>query len=132
MKIESLELYPTQLVHVETIRMAAEKRRETVNREFDVVASTQGEILDERTGKSHIHIKVSNDDFYIEEEKVGTFRFEEGITDEKSAIQFMELQGVRILWSYIREDLYAITSKMLETPVMLPTIDVMRTVKKAK
>lgn len=132
MKIESLDLYPTQLVHVETIRMAAEKRRETVNREFDVVASTQGEILDERTGKSHIHIKVSNDDFYIEEEKVGTFRFEEGITDEKSAIQFMELQGVRILWSYIREDLYAITSKMLETPVMLPTIDVMRTVKKAK
>lgn len=58
--------------------------------------------------------------------------FSDEINDEKSAIQFMEIQGVRILWSYIREDLYSISSKMLPQPIMIPTIDVMKTLEKAE
>jgi len=75
---------------------------------------------------------VFNDEFSLKEEKIGIFKFEEDIIDEKKAIQFMEVQGIRILWSYIREDLYSISSKMLSRPIMIPTIDVMKTLEKAQ
>ena len=64
--------------------------------------------------------------------KTGLFEFEKPIESKKDAILFLEVQGVRILWSYVREDLYVITGKMLSQPLMLPTIDVMKTLEKAK
>lgn len=45
-----------------------------MKKEFSIVAETKGEIIDVTTGKSYIRIKVENDDFYMEEEKVGIFR----------------------------------------------------------
>lgn len=132
MNVKELVMHPAQLIHVETVRFSAEKKSQTVSHEFNVEASTEGEDIDENTGKSHIKIKVYNDDFCVEEEKVGVFKFEEKIADSKTIIRFMEVQGLRILWSYIREDLYSITAKMLEVPIMLPTIDVMKTVEKAQ
>lgn len=132
MNIKEIVMFPTQLTHVETICLKAEKLSEEVKNEFIIAAETKGEILDESTGKSYIRIKVENEGFYMEEEKVGVFKFEGVIEDEKSAIQFMEVQGVRILWSYIREDLYSISSKMLLHPIMIPTIDVMKTLEKAE
>lgn len=132
MNINEIVMFPTQLMSVETISFKAEKINEEVKKEFSIVAETKGEIIDATTGKSYIRIKVENDDFYMEEEKVGIFKFSDEINDEKSAIQFMEIQGVRILWSYIREDLYSISSKMLPQPIMIPTIDVMKTLEKAE
>lgn len=132
MNITELVMHPAQLIRVETVRFSAEKKSQAVKREFEVEASTEGESIDENTGKSHIRIKVYNDDFWIEEEKVGIFKFEEKIADPQTVIRFMEVQGLRILWSYVREDLYSITAKMLEAPIMLPTIDVLKTVEKAQ
>ena len=132
MNVAELGRHPAQLIHVETVRFSAEKKSQTVSREFNVEASTEGESIDENTGKSHIRIKVYNDDFWVEEEKIGVFQFEDKSMDPQTAVRFMEVQGLRILWSYVREDLYSITAKMLEVPVMLPTIDVMQTVEKAK
>lgn len=43
----------------------------------------------------------------------------------------MEIQGIRLLWSFAREDIYEISSKMLPKPIMLPTIDVMKTLRKS-
>lgn len=132
MNIDEIVMFPTQLVHVETIKLNAEKKIDKVKAQFNITAETRGEILDDKNGKSYIKIRVENDDFYIEEEKIGFFQFSESIDDEKKAIQFMEIQGVRILWSYIREDLYSISSKMLTKPIMIPTIDVMKTLEKAE
>lgn len=132
MNIGEIVMFPTQLVHVETTKFSAEKKSNEVKAKFSVTAETRGELMDSKNGKSYIKIRVENDDFYIEEEKVGIFQFSESIDDEKKAIQFMEVQGVRILWSYIREDLYSISSKMLATPIMIPTIDVMKTLEKAE
>ena len=132
MKVEELVFFPTQLVHVETIRFNAEKKLEKAGMKYRIKAETRGEVVDEKMGKSYIKICVENNGYYFEEEKVGVFQFSEKITDEKSAVQFMEVQGVRILWSYIREDLYTISSKMLPHPIMIPTIDVMKTLEKAK
>ena len=132
MNINELVMFPTQLTHVETVRFHAEKMAAKVKSEFSISAEVKGEVLDEKTGRSNIIIKVENEDYYIEEEKIGIFEFEETIEDERLAIQFMEVQGVRILWSYIREDLYSISSKMLPRPIMIPTIDVMQTLEKAE
>lgn len=132
MNIDEIVMFPTQLQHVETISIEAEKKTSEVKKEFNISANVKGEVLDKRTGKSIIKIKVYNDEFLLKEEKIGIFKFEEDITDEKKAIQFMEVQGIRILWSYIREDLYSISSKMLSRPIMIPTIDVMKTLEKAQ
>ncbi len=132
MNIKEIVMYPTQLVRVETTRFQAEKLSEEVKGEFRISAETKGEIVDGTTGKSYIRIRVENEDFRMEEEKVGFFKFGDTIEDEKSALQFMAVQGVRILWSYIREDLYSLSSKMLPHPVMIPTIDVMKTLEKAE
>ena len=131
MKVEELVFFPTQLVHVETIRFNAEKKLEKAGMKYRIKAETRGEVVDEKMGKSYIKICVENNGYYFEEEKL-VFSILRKITDEKSAVQFMEVQGVRILWSYIREDLYTISSKMLPHPIMIPTIDVMKTLEKAK
>lgn len=89
-------------------------------------------ILDGSTGKSSINICISNESFSLEVVKVGIFKFETEIVDEQAAKLFMETQAVRILWSYVREDIYTISSKMLPRPIMLPTIDVMKTLEKAQ
>jgi preprotein translocase subunit SecB len=132
MKINEIVNFPTQLIRVETVKINAEKFGEKVPYEFDIAAETKGEIVDEHTGKSFIKIKVKNKEFCIEEEKVGIFKFEDTILNEQSAVRFMEIQGVRILWSYIREDIYTISSKMLPSPIMIPTIDVLKTLEKAE
>lgn len=131
MKISEIVLFPAQLTEVETTKVTAEKK-ETTGREFDITAEVKGEIVDKLTGKTHIRIRVETEGFFIEVEKDGTYQFEKEIEDEKLTIQFLEVQGVRILWSYVREDIYSITSKMLPKPVMLPTIDVMKTLEKAE
>lgn len=132
MKIEEIVAFPTQLIHVETVKIAAEKKADEVKQTFNITANTKGMILDKKTGKSVIDICISNDTFSIDVEKVGIFEFEAEISDEQSAVVFMETQAVRILWSYVREDVYSISSKMLPRPIMIPTIDVMKTIEKAQ
>lgn len=132
MNINEIVTFPVQLEQVETLSIRAEKRSNEVRQEFTISASVKGEVIDKSTGKSIIEIKVCNDDFFIEEKKTGIFRFQEEITDEDAAVKFMEAQGIRILWSYIREDLYSVSSKMLLKPIMIPTIDVMKTLEKAQ
>ena len=137
MNIKEIATFPVQLEQVETLSIQAEKYSSEVRQEFSISASVKGEVIDkstirESTGKSTIEIKVCNDDFSIEEKKVGIFKFQEEITDEEAAINFMEVQGIRILWSYVREDFYTVSSKMLLKPIMIPTIDVMKTLEKAQ
>ena len=130
MNIKEIATFPVQLEQVETLSIQAEKYSSEVRQEFSISASVKGEVIDKSTGKSTIEIKVCNDDFSIEEKKVGIFKFQEEITE--AAINFMEVQGIRILWSYVREDFYTVSSKMLLKPIMIPTIDVMKTLEKAQ
>ncbi len=132
MNINEIVKFPNQLIHVETTHVKSEKSGELSKNEFNIEAHLEGEILDKNKGRSIITIKVSNDEYYIEITKVGDFKFEQEIEDEKEAKQFLEIQGVRILWSYVREDIYSISGRMLTRPIMVPTIDVLQTIKKAQ
>lgn len=132
MKVNEIVKFPTQLVHVETVSLKSEKKGEKVNEELSISANVEGEITGKRTGKSIISIRIGNEDYYIEMTKVGVFAFDDEIEDEDEAKYFMEIQGVRILWSYIREDIYTISARMLSNPIMIPTIDVLKTIQKAQ
>ena len=132
MNINEIVKFPNQLIHVETTHVKSEKSGKLKHNEFNIEAHVEGEILDKNNGKSIITIKVSNDEYYIEITKAGEFKFEHQIEDEKEAKLFLEVQGVRILWSYVREDIYSISAKMLPHPIMIPTIDVLQTIKKAQ
>ena len=131
MNINEIVWFPVQLTETKTTKISTEAKG-IIGNEFGIQAETRGKIIDEFTGESHIRVRVESDGFFIEEEKVGFFKFQNRIEDEKKAIIFLEAQGVRILWSYIREDLYSISSKMLPNPIMIPTIDVMKTLEKAE
>ena len=132
MKVNEVVNFPVQLVHVETVRINAEKKKELIHNELNISVEVEGTILDKKTGKSMITIQTGNDEFMIEITKVGIFKFDEDIKDEGEAKYFMEIQGIRILWSYVREDIYTISGRMLPRPIMLPTIDVLKTIKKAQ
>ena len=54
MKVEELVFFPTQLVHVETIRFNAEKKLEKAGMKYRIKAETRGEVVDEKMGKSYI------------------------------------------------------------------------------
>lgn len=132
MEIKEIVSHPAQLKHVETVSVNAKKITDKVDKGFAVSAEITGEIINQEQGKSHIYIKVSNEGYFIEEEKIGIFEFEKDTYSKEEIIKFLEAQSVRILWSYLREDIYTISSKMLPRPIMLPTIDVMKTLEKAE
>lgn len=41
--------------------------------------------------------------------------------------RFLEIQGVRLMWSFARQTIYDLTSKMGIDPYLLPTLDVLKT-----
>lgn len=129
---ENLVNFPAQLIKVETVKLVAEKYADITDKEFNIDVDTDSEIIDEFNAKSIIKIKISNDTYLLEVEKVGVYKFEQSINSIEQVKLFLEVQGIRILWSYLREDIYSISSKMLPSPIMLPTIDVLKTLEKAK
>lgn len=47
-------------------------------------------------------------------------------------MRFLIAQGVRLLWSYVREIIYDITGRMLRNAFLLPTLDVVQTLAKTE
>lgn len=106
MKIENLVYYDTQLINVNTTKITAEKKNERVDRSMNISGETKGSLIDTTKGKSVIRLKIYNDDFELSLTTEGIFEFKNEIVDEQKAIQFMEVQGIRILWSYVRENVF--------------------------
>lgn len=132
MKIEHLVMHPIQLEKVEVVKILAEKYNDNIDRKINIGANIEGECLTETSGVSKVELEVSNKNFKIEITTLGHFSFENDFEDNKVIEKFLETQGVRIMWSYIRENLYTISSKMVDHPIMLPTIDVIKTLEHAK
>ena len=134
MKIEEIVKHDAQLVNKELVKIIAEKKEiigEKSN-ELNITAEITHEIVDDRHGISTASIKIYNDYYNLEIIENGYFEFSNKIEDENKAGAFLEVQGVRLLWSFAREDIFTISSKMLSKPIILPTIDVLETIKSAK
>lgn len=98
MEFNEIVEHEAQLRHVETIKINAEKKKEYVENTLSIRASTKGEVIDNKTGYSSLYVIVENDGYILEVNKRGKFQFSNGISNKKKAIEFMEIQGIRLLW----------------------------------
>lgn len=133
MNIKELILHPAQLKEVELIKAKCEKTElyNPSNLEVSISANLTSENVKENSGNSKIEILIEGEGFNIEVVEIGIFSFDE-IDDLEQIKRFLEVQGVKVLWSYVRETVYDFSGKLLRKPIMLPTIDVLKTLEKAE
>lgn len=133
MEIRDMVLHPAQVEEVSLIKLNCEKNDEfnKDNTEIGIGISVSGEQVDSYTGKTLIEVNIDGTGFTISVILEGIVTFDVDIPEEQ-VIKFLEVQGVRILWSYVREVIYDISGRMLRKPIMLPTIDVMKTIENSQ
>lgn len=100
--LESEVLHEIQLVDTQMISIHCDINRENVKEEFELNITQMGKFV------KNEEIDISKEDFE----------------------DFLAVQGIRLLWSFARENVYEISCKMLRHPILLPTLDVMKTLKK--
>ena len=134
MRIEEIVKHDAQLIKVELVKVIAEKKdiEGEKSNELNIEAEIEHTIVDSKHGIATAKIKIYNNYLKLEINENGYFEFSNEIEDIEKAGAFLEVQGVRLLWSYAREDIHTISSKMLLRPIILPTIDVLETIKLAK
>ena len=110
-----IQLIDTRMVslHCNVNKKESEKDIKT-----NISIVTQGDAVTDKCGESIIQVKVVSDIFELEITQSGKFE------------NFLATQGIRLLWSFVRENVYEISCKMLRKPIMLPTLDVMKTLNK--
>lgn len=132
-EISEIIEHEIQLKKVELVRVNCEcNGKEMVNKESktNINVNVKSEIVNEKSGYSYIHITVINDEegFHFEILQRGLFVSINDMTDKKDEFdKFLAIQGIRIMWSYVRESLYDISCRMIGKPFILPTLDVMKT-----
>lgn len=131
--LNNMVLHSLQLVDTEVVRIQAEKYASLLPKEqlnFSVMVSSQ--VKSNREGYSYINIALvpESKNFELKVSVGGKFQSEKDL-DKGALKQFLLIQGVRLLWPYAREVIRDISSKMLPKPLVLPTLDVIETLKNA-
>ncbi len=129
MEIRELVLHPAQLREVELVKVTCDKTEQynAENAEINISVNVESEIGKSGEGKTKVEILIEGEGFNIQVAEIGIFTFE-GIEDSEKIKLFLEVQGIRLMWSYIRETIYDFSGKLLRKPIMLPTIDVLKTI----
>lgn len=127
MEIKELVMHPAQLEKVELIKVNCEKEStyNEENNKLDISLELGAEIIDANNGASIINVNIKGEGFFINIVERGQFSFDN--IGENNIPRFLEVQGVKILWSYVREVIYDLSGKMLRKPILIPTIDVLHT-----
>lgn len=135
MDVKELIQHELQLKQVDLISINMKKNldHKTFNTTVSIPLSVElnHEVLNERSGYSIIEVKVGNEEtpFKIEIMQRGLFETENAINANVFS-KFLEVQGLKILWSYVRQSIFDITAKSGLAPYMLPTLDVLATLEK--
>ena len=132
MQIKELIMHPAQLEKVELVKVECEKAPDynDENNILDISIEIDAEKIDTKNGASTINIHLKGEGFYINVVERGQFSFDN--IEEENIPSFLEAQGVKILWSYVREVIYDLSGKMLRKPILIPTIDVLHTLENAE
>lgn len=127
-------LHSVQLVDTRMVSLHCDVKTESIeegNVKTNIFVSSKGKIISDNLGESVIQIKIVSEIFEMDITHSGSFKKNEEIeVSEKVFEKFLATQGIRLLWSFARENVYEITCKMLRKPIMLPTLDVMKAIKK--
>lgn len=135
--MEDCVLHDVQLVEAKLISLNCEVKDKKDSVVTDIVTNmaitTKGTAIDENKGYADISINLDSEIFIFKIIQRGEFEIKnsEKIPIEKFE-KFLATQGIRILWSYARETVFEISCKMLRKPIMLPTLDVIRTLENSK
>lgn len=134
LKVEKDILHGIQLVDTQLISLHCDVDKEKVNNDnikTSISISTKGNAMDNRIGETIIDINIESEAFHINIVQMGVFEKNSELEISKEAFEdFLATQGIRLLWSFARENVYEISCKMLRKPIMLPTLDVMKALKK--
>lgn len=130
--LHDIQLIKTQLVSLQC-NIIDENKNNSSHIQTKISVNVKGIAIDEKSGYSNINVIIESDVFKFDIIYRGDFELNKEKIIEKDIFEnFLLTQGVRILWSYVREIVFEISCKMLRKPLMLPTLDVMQTLKKCK
>lgn len=135
MEIREYVKHDLQLEEVEVVEIQMKKncnyQGDDTEIQMPVIIEVKGNVINSQAGYSWIKVTAGNESgpFEIEVQQRGKFTTEKTL-DEKTFERFLEVQGIKILWSYVRQTIFDITAKTGLTPYMLPTLDVVATLNK--
>lgn len=131
-------LYPIQLVNVKLIALKLNQNEETgkiSNADVTVETKSWSEVLSVDKGNAYLNVKISASKdkasiFNIDITYKGTCKDNNSSKTMESMKQYLEVQGIKSLWPYMREAVSNVTAKMDLPPLVLPTLDVLHTLDK--
>lgn len=139
-EINELINHPIQLEGVDMISCNLNKEMElydSQNSDIEVKLKSWGKInkYDNNIGYSFLNIKIDFSGeikpFYIDVTYRGKCILDKKIEGDARFENFLETQGLKLLWPYIRVAITDIMIKMDIEPIKLPTLDVLKTMEKA-
>ncbi len=142
-ELNELVLHPIQLIGVELISCKLSKNimfnEEIIGENMEVSLKAWSEVSeeDEKIGYTYLNLNIDfpkeNRPFTIDITHRGICRVDEKTKCSKEQFgKFLEAQGLKLLWPYIKPTLADFMVKMELDPIKLPTLDVLKTMEKGK
>lgn len=130
MVLHDIQLVDTHMVSV-NCNVDVEKMENEDNIETNIAIGVKGNAIDDKNGEAIVDVEITSEFFSLNIIQRGIFVINNETEISKEQFeQFLVFQGVRLLWSFARENVYEISCKMLRKPIMLPTLDVVKTLQK--
>lgn len=125
-------MHPVQLKNVDLLSVECNKYENynAQNKEVNINVTIDATEIQDNMGTTIMEMKIEGEGFCFLIKQNGLFKF--SLEKKKSVLkQFLETQGVKLMWPYFREVIFDISGRMLEQPISIPTIDVLETIRKA-
>lgn len=140
-ELKDLVLHPIQLIGVELISCNLSKNirinEKIKNDDMNVSLKSWAEVDEKNVqlGYTYLNLNIDFDGedkpFIIDITYRGICNIEKTVTyTEQQFGQFLEAQGLKLLWPYIKPALADFMVKMELNPLKLPTLDVLKTMEK--
>lgn len=130
MVLHHIQLVDTQMISV-NCNVNVEELQKEENIETNIAIGVRGNAIDDKNGDAVVDIEITSAVFSLNIVQKGSFVNNNEMEISKEQFEkFLVTQGIRLLWSFARENVYEISCKMLRKPIMLPTLDVIKTLQK--
>lgn len=129
-EINQIVNHDVQLKQVVLSKVEAELNEDLTVHGISIKIKSWGKVISSKKGETYLNIQLGEKDItplYLNVIQKGICESQVEL-DEHEFETFLEVQGMRLIWSFARQSLYDLTSKMGVKPYILPTIDVLKTI----
>lgn len=140
-EINELIKHPIQLIGVDMVSCSIEKNSDQLqtveysNAEVKLKTWAKLDTITSNLGYTYLNIRIgfadSNNPFSMNVTYRGACSLRKDIQVNSNFEKFLETQGLKLLWPYLRVAITDLMIKMDVQPIKLPTIDVLETMKSA-